>query len=220
MRSMQFAGKPIDISPNRIFNCAFAPINHVDVFSEAMFLLLGGSGLGISVQKHHIEELPEIVKPNPNRRRRYLIGDSIEGWSDAIKILMKSYFGQNTSRPDFDFSDIRAKGSRLITSGGKAPGPQPLKECIMKIKGILDEKEQGSKLTTVEAHDIMCHIADAVLAGGIRRAALLSLFSADDMEMMSSKSGNWWEENPQRGRANNSVALLRHRVDKEKFIDV
>jgi ribonucleoside-triphosphate reductase (thioredoxin) len=220
MRSLQFGGKPIEISPNRMFNCCAAPVDHIDVFSEIMFLLLGGSGVGFSVQKHHVEELPEIRKPNPSRKRRYLIGDSIEGWADAIKVLIKSYFGQNVSTPEFDYSDIRPKGARLVTSGGKAPGPQPLRECITRIRGLLDDKEDGAKLKPIEVHDIICYIADAVLAGGIRRAALISLFSADDYDMMSAKAGNWWEKNPQRGRANNSVVLLRHRVDEEKFFEI
>ena len=216
MRSMQFAGKPIELSPNRIYNCAFAPIDDWRTFGEIMFLLLGGTGIGFSVQKHHVDKLPEIRKPNPTKFKRFLIGDSIEGWADAVKALMKSHFkGGSTIR--FDYSDIRAKGAKLITSGGKAPGPQPLKECLVKIQGILDTKDEGDKLEPIEVHDIVCHIADAVLAGGIRRAALISLFSADDEEMISAKSGNWWELNPQRGRANNSAALLRRKVTKEFF---
>jgi ribonucleoside-diphosphate reductase alpha chain len=181
-----------------------------------MFLLLGGTGVGYSVQRHHVEKLPEIRKPNPNRSRRFLVGDSIEGWADAVKVLVRSYFyGGSTIR--FDFSDIRPKGARLVTSGGKAPGPQPLKECLLKVRGVLDEKSEGDKLESIEVHDIVCYIADAVLAGGIRRAALISLFCADDDEMLSAKTGNWWEKNPQRGRANNSVVLLRHRITKEFF---
>ena len=134
---------------------------------------------------------------------------------------MKSYMGEKRSSSiQFDFSDIRPKGAQLVTSGGKAPGPQPLKECILKVKGILDGKEDGTQLTTLEAHDIVCHIADAVLAGGIRRAALISLFSAEDSEMISAKSGNWWETNPQRGRANNSAVLMRHKVTQEFFMDL
>jgi len=220
MRSMQFGGKPIEISPNRIYNCAYLPIDHLDAFAESMFLLLGGTGVGYSVQKHHVEKLPEIRKPNTNRTRRFLVGDSIEGWADAIKVLMKSYFGEHLSTPDFDFSDIRPKGAQLVTSGGKAPGPQPLKDCIHKLKGMLDAKEDGQKLSSIEVHDMVCHIADAVLAGGIRRAALISLFSADDQEMISCKSGTWWETNPQRGRANNSAALVRHKITKEFFLDL
>ena len=219
MRSMQFAGKPIEISPNRIFNCAYAPVDDWRVFGEIMFLLLGGTGVGYSVQQHHVDELPEIRKPNANRTRRYLINDSIEGWADAVKYLIRSYFFGG-SRLRFDYSDIRAKGARLVTSGGKAPGPQPLKECLVKVEGVLSEKENGSRLSAIEVHDIVCHIADAVLAGGIRRAALISLFSADDKEMIACKSGNWWEQNPQRGRANNSAVLLRHKVTKEFFLDL
>jgi ribonucleoside-triphosphate reductase len=220
MRSLQFGGKPIEISPNRVYNCAYMPIDHVDSFSETMFLLLGGTGVGYSVQKHHVEKLPDVKKPNPDRTRRYLIGDSIEGWADAIKVLMESYLGYKSSTPVFDFSDIRHKGAMLVTSGGKAPGPQPLKDCIHHITKVLDNKKDGEKLTPIETHDIVCHIADAVLAGGIRRAALISLFSADDEEMISCKSGSWWEQNAQRGRANNSAVLLRHKITKEFFMDL
>ena len=221
MRSLQFSGKPIEISPNRLYNCSYLPIDHTDSFSECMFLLLSGCGVGYSVQKHHIEKLPHITKPFEGRTRRFVIGDSIEGWSDAIKVLIKSYLGsKRSSKIKFDYSDIRPKGSRLVTSGGKAPGPQPLKECLVKIKGLLDAKENGDKLSSVEVHDIICHIADAVLAGGIRRAALISLFSAYDEEMISCKSGNWWEKNPQRGRANNSAVLMRHKITKKFFMDL
>ena len=219
MRSMQFGGKPIEVAPNRVFNCAYMPIDDPRAFAEAMFLLLGGTGVGFSVQNHHVDKLPEISRPNPKRTRRYLISDSIEGWADAVKVLVLSYFN-GTSKLRFDFSDIRPKGARLVTSGGKAPGPQPLNECLVKVQGILDRKENGEKLTPIEVHDMVCHIADAVLAGGIRRAALISLFSADDDEMIAAKSGNWWETNPQRGRANNSVVLMRHKVSKEFFMDL
>ncbi len=219
MRSMQFGGLPIELSPNRMFNCAFTSCDNIAVFSETMFLLLGGSGVGYSVQQHHVDELPELQGPK-TRRRRYLIGDSIEGWADAIKILMESYF-QHRSLIEFDYRDIRPKGALLVTSGGKAPGPLPLKKCIQNIRNkldaIIEERGAGTQLRPIEVHDIMCFIADAVLAGGIRRAALISLFSFDDKEMMSSKSGSWWEENPQRGRANNSVVLVRHKITKDDF---
>ena len=219
MRSMQFAGKPIEISPNRIYNCAYAPVDDWRVFAEIMFLLLGGTGVGYSVQRHHVENLPEIRKPSREKTRRFLIGDSIEGWADAVQTLIKSYFFGG-SKPVFDFRDIRPKGARLITSGGKAPGPQPLKECLIKLEGILEGKSDGDKLKPIEVHDMVCHIADAVLAGGIRRAALISLFSANDNEMISCKSGAWWETNPQRGRANNSAVLVRHKITKEYFMEL
>jgi len=221
MRSLQFGGKPIEISPNRVYNCAYLPLDSVESFNEIMFLLLGGTGVGYSVQYHHVAKLPPVNKPYTKRTRRFLIGDSIEGWADAVKVLMKSYMGERrSSKIQFDYSDIRAKGALLVTSGGKAPGPQPLKECIVKITGILDNKEDGDQLTTLETHDIVCHIADAVLAGGIRRAALISLFSADDDTMIAAKSGHWWEEAPQRGRANNSAVLMRHKITKDFFMDL
>jgi len=221
MRSLQFAGKPIEISPNRLYNCSYLPIDHVDSFSETMFLLLSGCGVGYSVQQHHIKQLPFINKPFDKRYRRFVIGDSIEGWADAVKVLIESYLGDKRhSAVRFDYSDIRPKGARLVTSGGKAPGPQPLKECLVKVKGILDAKKDATPLSSLEVHDIICHIADAVLAGGIRRAALISLFSAHDEEMISCKSGNWWELNSQRGRANNSAVLMRHKVTRTFFMNL
>ena len=221
MRSLQFGGKPIEISPNRVYNCAYLPIESVAAFSETMFLLLGGTGVGYSVQQHHVSKLPSVTVPFEKRTRRFLVMDSIEGWADAIKILMKSYLGnKRSSRIEFDYSDIRPKGARLITSGGKAPGPQPLKEAIVKITGIMDSLTDGQYLSTVQVHDIICHIADSVLAGGIRRAALISLFSSDDIAMIACKSGDWWEQNPQRGRANNSAVLMRDKLTKGYFMDL
>lgn len=215
MRSMQFGGKPIELSPNRIYNCCFLPVDDYHAFSESMFLLLGGTGVGYSVQRRHTEKLPEIRKPT--RSRRFLIGDSIEGWADSIKALMQAYMC-GKSLPKFDYSDIREKGAPLITSGGKAPGPEPLKDCHHNIQKILDRKKEGEQLTTLEVHDIMCYIADAVLAGGIRRAALICLFDMNDEDMLTCKFGNWWERNPQRGRANNSAVILRHKVKKKDFM--
>ena len=216
MRSMQFAGKPIEINNARIFNCSYLPIDDYRAFSEIMFLLLSGCGVGYSVQSHHVEQLPEIRKPL--KSKRYLVGDSIEGWADAVRMLTKAYFGQTSTAPLFDFRDIRAKGASLITVGGKAPGPEPLKIALIHMQAILDRKNDGEKLTTVECHDIICHLADAVLSGGIRRAALIALFNLHDEDMLTCKFGNWWENNPQRGRANNSAVLLRSMIDKDTFM--
>ena len=215
MRSLQFGGAPIELAPNRIFNCAYLPVSEVEAFSETMFLLLGGTGVGYSVQRHHVTQLPEVRSPN-KRKRRFLVSDNIEGWADAVKVLMESYF-KGSMTVDFDYRDIRPKGAMLITSGGKAPGPQPLKDCIHQLTKVMDAAI-GRNLTTIEAHDLMCYIADAVLAGGIRRAALIALFSMDDLEMMSCKSGEWYVDNPQRGRANNSAVILRHRATKDDFL--
>jgi len=218
MRSMQFAGKPIEINNARIFNCSYLPIDDHRAFAEIMFLLLSGCGVGYSVQTHHIEKLPEIRKPL--KKKRYLVGDSIEGWADAVRMLTKAYFGYINYLPEFDFRDIRPKGAQLITVGGKAPGPEPLKIALIHVQAILDRKNDGEKLTSLECHDIICHLADAVLSGGIRRAALIALFNLDDEEMLTCKFGNWWETNPQRGRANNSAVLLRSKINKETFLDL
>ena len=215
MRAMQFAGAAITKSESRIYNCAYLPVDDYRAFSEIMFLLLGGTGVGYSVQYKHIRRLPEIVKPQ--KSQKYVIGDSIEGWADSVRHLVGSYLGIRKTKPVFDFSDIRPKGSRLVTAGGKAPGPEPLKTCLFHLETLLNRKNTGTSLTPLEVHDMVCYIADAVLAGGIRRAALISLFSMDDEEMLTSKYGNWWELNPQRGRANNSAVIRRHRVTKVEF---
>jgi ribonucleoside-triphosphate reductase (thioredoxin) len=228
MRSLQFAGKAIDLSPNRMFNCSYLPMDNPKAFGEIMFLLLGGSGVGYSVQRHHVKQLPFIRKPiQPTdgryRNKRVLIADSIEGWADTIQILVDVYFtgGKDV---DFDFRDIRKKGAMLVTSGGKAPGPQPLKDCVHNIRKIFDtaieERGDGTKLTTLEVHDINCFIADAVLSGGIRRSSLISFFSIDDDDMLTCKYNHWAESNPQRGRANNSAVIVRHKVQKDDFLQL
>jgi ribonucleoside-triphosphate reductase len=217
MRSIQFGGKPIEVNPTRIYNCSFLPMIDEICFAELMFLLLSGVGVGYSIQRHHVELLPEIRKPR--KTFRYLIGDNIEGWADAVKMLVKSYFS-GKPRPNFDFRDIRPKGAALITSGGKAPGPEPLKDCLHNIQKIFDRKDDGDKLTPLEVHDINCYIADAVLAGGIRRSAMIALFDMDDEDMMTCKFGEWYLTDPQRGRSNNTAVILRHKIEKETFLDL
>lgn len=218
MRAMQFAGPAIARNEARLYNCSYMPIDDYRAFSETMFLLLGGTGVGYSVQNHHVEKLPAIS--HPTKSRKFLVSDSIEGWADAVRALMKAYFGFSTTKPVFDFTDIRPKGALLITAGGKAPGPEPLRICLTKIESLLREVPQGGQLRPVDAHDILCHIANSVLAGGIRRAAMIALFSFDDEEMKTCKFGNWWELNEQRGRANNSAVIMRHKVKKYEFLDL
>ena len=217
MRSLQFAGKPVDLNNTRLYNCCFLPVDHSDAFSEIMFLLLSGTGVGYSVQRQHVEKLPEINKPT--RTRRYLVADSIEGWADAVKVLVTAYM-KGKAYPLFDFRDIRPKGAMLITAGGKAPGAEPLKDCLHNIQKVLDRKNNGEQLTTLEVHDILCYIADAVLSGGIRRSAMIALFDLDDDDMLTCKFGNWWENEAQRGRANNSAVIVRHKIEKEIFLDL
>jgi ribonucleoside-diphosphate reductase alpha chain len=218
MRSMQFAGKPVVISPNRIYNCSYLPVDSIKSFSECLFLLLGGSGVGFSVQEHHVAQLPSVKKGDTYRR--YVIGDSKEGWAQAVEVLMAGYFGKTKSIPRFDYSDIRPKGTPLKTSGGKAPGPKPLRDALNKIESILMEYKDGEKISTLAAHDIMCILGDAVLSGGIRRAALISLFSRTDKEMLTSKAYDNLQKNPHRHRANNSVVLPRGEVGYDEFVSL
>jgi len=214
MRALQFAGPAAEVNNSRIYNCCYLPIDSLHSFSETMFLLLGGTGVGYSVQKHHVEQLPVITKTG--KKRHYLIEDSIMGWADAVKVLFKAYL-EGKFMPEFDFRAIRQKGARLVTAGGKAPGPEPLKICLAHVQAILDRKQEGDRLTPLECHDILCHIANSVLAGGIRRSAMISLFDHDDEEMITCKYGNWWELNEQRGRANNSAILERGVIGEEEF---
>ena len=216
MRALQFAGPAMEVNNARGYNCAFLPVDSLYSFSETMFLLLGGSGVGYSVQKHHVAQLPAVKKQENYKQRNYLIEDSIMGWADAVKVLMKFHF-EGGYKPKFDFRAIRHKGARLVTAGGKAPGPEPLKIALAHIDAIMERKEDGEQLTSLECHDIMCHIANSVLAGGIRRSAMIALFSHDDEEMITCKYGNWWELNEQRGRANNSAVLKRGEVGEEEF---
>lgn len=188
MRALQFSGKAIEVGNQRQYNCSFLHIDCLESFAETMFLLLSGCGVGYSVQNRHIEKLPAVRRPL-EQSRRYIIGDSIEGWADAVKVLMKSYFKPDSLTVKFDFSGIREKGAELVTSGGKAPGPDPLRICLQAIKVILDRvAHEERQLIDIEVHDIICLIADAVLAGGIRRAALICLFDLNSEAMLSCKS--------------------------------
>jgi len=219
MRALQFAGTAAEVNNARIYNCCFLPIDSLHCFSETMFLLLGGTGVGYSVQKHHVANLPAIIKQETYKQKTWLIEDSIMGWADAVKVLMKFYF-EGGAKPKFDFRAIRQKGARLVTAGGKAPGPEPLKICLTHVDAVMERKQDGEQLSPLECHDILCHIANSVLAGGIRRSAMISLFSHDDEEMITSKYGAWWELNEQRGRANNSAVLERGDILAEEFFNL
>jgi ribonucleoside-diphosphate reductase alpha chain len=214
MRALQFAGAAAEVNNARIYNCCYLPIDSLHSFSETMFLLLGGTGVGYSVQNHHVAQLPSIK--TPGKKRTYLVEDSIMGWADAVKVLMKSYF-EGSFMPNFDFRAVRQKGARLVTAGGKAPGPEPLKLCLSHIQAVLERKKEGENLTSLECHDILCFIANSVLAGGIRRSAMICLFDHDDEAMITCKYGDWWEINEQRGRANNSAVLKRGEISEQQF---
>jgi ribonucleoside-triphosphate reductase (thioredoxin) len=216
MRSLQFGGDAIQKNNSRIYNCAFVHIKYPRVFAESLYLLLCGTGVGYSVQNHHIEQLPNLRKPK--RENGHSIHDSIEGWADAVDALMNAYF-YGAIRPLFDYSQISPKGAYLATTGSKAPGPEPLRVAL----NLVEKKLQGAigrKLTSLEVHDIICVLADCVLAGGIRRAALISLFDKNDQAMLTCKHGEWWTKTPYRARANNSAMLLRSETTYDEFLSV
>ena len=233
-RALQFGGKPIFKHNARIYNCITSFCDRLRFFQECMYLLLCGCGTGFSVQKHHIEKLPPLVR-NKNGTKKYVIPDTIEGWSDAVGILVTSYFDQEELFPEytgknvnFDYSEIRPAGSFLNSSGGKAPGPEPLKNALSNIRKILDKALKDLDfcdksiryLTPIQAYDIVMHSADAVISGGVRRSATICLFSPDDEEMAKAKTGSWFVENPQRGRSNNSAILLRDKTTTEQFSEL
>ena len=233
-RALQFGGAPILKQNMRMFNCISSFCDRPRFFQECMYLLLCGCGTGFSVQKHHVKNLPTLVKEKEGSRK-WIIDDSIEGWSDAVGVLVGSYFnvktlhwgdniheacqylGRNVS---FDFSLIREAGSPL-SHGGKAPGPEPLKHALSKIRDLLDSVIKTSRrLSPINCYDIVMHSADAVISGGVRRSATIAVFSPDDTEMAQAKTGNWFVENPQRGRSNNSALLVRHETTKEQFAEL
>jgi ribonucleoside-diphosphate reductase alpha chain len=213
MRGLQFSGEAIDKNNIRSYNCAYTPIDNIRTFDEILFLLLSGTGVGISVQKHHVGKLPVVKLPAESMN--FKAHDSIEGWAQCLQLLMEAYFLKRI-KPIYDFSAIRDKGSYLSTTGARAPGPVPLMDMLARVELKL-KASIGRKLRPIEVHDIACIIADCVLAGGIRRAALSSLFSSDDKEMLSCKQGDWSETSPWRARANNSAVLLRGSVEFEEF---
>ena len=216
MRSMQFGGEAIEVNNNRMYNCSFSLIDRLEAFSEAMFLLLCGCGVGYSVQFEHVDQLPRLGYADDKKVRHHVIADTIEGWADALAALLRAYV--DGVHVEFAYHLIRPAGTPLKTSGGKAPGHVKLKKALEAIRRVL-HGAQGRKLRPIECHRIMCHSADAVLSGGIRRSAMIALFSPDDGEMMVAKTGDWWKDDrePYFANANNSVALLRHETKEAQF---
>ena len=225
-RALQFGGKAILQKHARLYNCTATYADRVRFFQECMWLLLCGCGVGFSVQKHHVEKLPNIA-PRTKGKKTFVIPDSIEGWADSIGVLMSSFFAKNATfmeyngfEVDFDFSLIRPCGAP-ISSGSKAPGPDGLKAALIKIEKVLNKAiSHSERLRPIDVYDIVMHASDAVLSGGIRRSACICLFSYNDTEMINAKTGSWFIENPQRGRSNNSAVLIRNEISKKEFSDI
>lgn len=230
-RALQFGGKPIEKKEARIYNCIASYCDRLRFFQECFWLLLCGCGTGFSVQKHHIAKLPTLSEKwlnldgQPAARKVYIIPDSIEGWADSLGVLLSSFFGGGDF-PEyegynviFDYSLIRPEGAPLGSCSGKAPGSKPLHMALEKIRTLLNDVvlSKQEQLRPIDAYDIVMHASDAVLSGGVRRSATICLFSPDDYEMATAKTGNWFTENPQRGRSNNSALLVRGETSWEDF---
>jgi len=228
-RALQYGGEPVERKHARLYNCSSSYCDRIRFFQEAFWMLLAGSGVGFSVQRHHIDKLPEYSGIVPSKEKIYAVPDTIEGWADSLGILLATYF-PHPQYPDwlgrrvvFDYSLIRPKGSLLSSGVGKAPGPEPLRRSLEIIEQLLDQTflvDGRKKLRPIDAYDVMMHASDAVLSGGVRRSASICLFSPDDLEMAMAKTGNWFNENPQRARANNSALLLREETSKEQFLEL
>jgi ribonucleoside-triphosphate reductase len=218
-RSLQFGGKAILDKPWRIFNCTTSFCDRPRFFAESLWLLLCGCGVGYSVQKHHVSKLPPVISSdqiNNAQMRILMIKDTIEGWADALDALIQFYLGQSDTMPIFNYSLIRKKGSPL-SHGGKAPGPVPLKFSLQMIEKILVSRA-GMTLRSIDCLDIVCVASDCVLSGGVRRSATIAIFSMDDSDMWTAKTGNWWKDAPYRARANISAVALKNKLDKQDFM--
>ena len=225
-RSLQFGGEQLLKHQMRMYNCTSSYADRPAFFGEVFYILLCGAGAGFSVQSHHIAKLPK-VQARTKQAKGYVVEDSIEGWASALDVLMSSYFVGGGKYPDyegrrvfFDLSQIRPKGAK-ISGGFKAPGPEGLRRSLDKIEHLLQSRVIDSKgpitLRPIDVYDITMHAADAVLSGGVRRSATICLFSPDDEEMMNAKTGNWFVDNPQRGRSNNSAVIVRNETSPEQF---
>lgn len=223
-RVLQFAGAPILKHNSRLYNCLTSYCDRVEVFQEAMYWLLSGCGVGLSFVKEHVAKLPSFSK-RTRGTKTFVVPDSIEGWSDAVGVLISSYVDSGATFPEysgyqvrFDYSRVRPKGS-YISGGFKAPGPGGLKMSLESIEGLL-ERSLGlgtTRFRPIIAYDILMFVSDSVLSGGVRRSATIALFSPDDEEMMNAKTGNWMVENPQRKRSNISALLVRGKTPRDLF---
>lgn len=226
-RALQFGGKQLLDKNARMYNCVSSWLDRPAFFGEFMWLMLCGCGAGFSVQKQHVAKLPAIG-PRNKSVKKFVVPDSIEGWAQSFDVLMSSFFKKDAKHPEysghpvwFDLSEIRPKGA-FISGGFKAPGPEPLWDALNKVEQLLNSlvKAGESSIRPIHAYDVCMYMADAVISGGVRRSACLAMFSKDDEEMVKAKTGSWFVDNPQRGRSNNSVMLLRDDVTFEEFKEI
>lgn len=209
---------------SKMYNCLSSYADRPQFFQEALYWLLSGCGIGFRIFKKDVSNY-EKIKDRNKGVKTFVISDDIEGWSDAIGVLISSYLSEQYQvtfpeyqgfRVDFDYSKIRKKGS-LISGGFKAPGSDGLRQSILKIEELINLRLDEGTLRTIDVYDILMHMSDAVLSGGVRRSASICLFHKDDELLLNAKTGDWFNNNPQRARSNNSVMLLRDSVTKEEF---
>ena len=219
-RNLQFGGEPVLKSSAKSYNCSYSHCDRLEVFRETEWLLLSGCGCGLSVEQAHVDKLPDLLPLEEllEESEVFRIPDSIEGWSDAIHRLLEFFFVPGTTRPVFDYTDIRPKGSK-IAGRFLAPGPDGLRIALDNIRKLLREAVTAGqrRLSALQCTDIIAHLADSVLSGGVRRSALMILFSPEDEEMVNCKHGDWFSTNPQRARFNMSAALDRGQVAREVY---
>ena len=225
-RALQFGGSQLLKHEMKMYNCTSTYVDRPEFFGEIFYILLCGAGAGFSVQKHHVAKLPKIQN-RTKQAKGFIVEDSIEGWASALDVLMSSFFAGGGKYPEyegrrvfFDLTQIRPKGAK-ISGGFKAPGPDGLRRALDRIEyllqGIVLDSKDPQPVKPIHVYDIAMHAADAVLSGGVRRSATICLFSADDEEMMNAKTGNWFVDNPQRGRSNNSAVIVRDEASEEQF---
>ena len=228
-RALQFGGEQLLKHQMRMYNCTSSYADRAEFFGEFFYILLCGAGAGFSVQQHHVSKFPEI-QSRTKQAKGYIVEDSIEGWASALDVLMSSYFVSGGKFPEyegrrvfFDLTNIRPKGAK-ISGGFKAPGPEGLRKALDKIELLLQNQvidtKETVKLKPITVYDICMHAADAVLSGGVRRSATICLFSPEDDEMMNAKTGNWFMDNAQRGRSNNSAVIVRDEATPEMFAKI
>ena len=230
-RALQYGGEQIFKHEGRLYNCSSSWCDRPEFFQQAVYLLLCGCGVGFSVQKRHIEQMPSLAE-RKDESKLFTIRDSIESWADAFGVLVSSFIATPDQAPfpeyagyriAFDFSEIRPKGA-FISGGFKAPGPEPLRAALIRCENLLEKHvRRGGEvvsITPIVAYDLMMYMADAVVSGGVRRSATICLFDKDDQEMLQAKTGNWFHENPQRGRSNNSVVLLRDELTRREWAEI
>lgn len=228
MRSLQFGGTAVEAHNARQFNCSVRHVDSVRAFAEVFYLLLCGCGVGLGLTKKHISRIPRLVDASDRTGTviTYVVEDSIEGWADSVETLLLCYTRSNPfsgRKVVFDYSKIRPQGSLLKTGGGRAPGYLPLKIAHSQIKNLLEDRIETKRqvyLEPIDVYDILMYAADAVISGGVRRSATIVIFDKDDEKMLHAKTGDWFNENPQRGRSNNSVLLLRNEVSFEEFCHI